>query len=749
MSASVQRKLQQAHQHLQNGNAAAAAASCEEVLQRAPRNPDALWLLGAARLMAGRADEAATLLERVVLAAPNHGAALEQLGVAHLIRGDYAGAEKALRCARALPGAPASVLMRLGLALVHQDKHADAIDALKRALQIDPSLLDANAALGRAYGAQGNWSEAQRAFEAVLARAPDDADTLYNLGIVSFERGDAAAACSWFERCLARAPAHIEARERLAAAYLILGRIGQASAELRRLVEAQPANFQAICSLAEATFQSGAIDEALAFGRRALELDPSQSRPYSLIAQAHHVRGELDLAVEALEAGYARTDADSLLGTLVHLTHRQCDWAKWSSAWALMQARLVGSAQLGSPLWLLSENTTPEQQLSYTQRWVAQNYPAPRADVPARAPRGERKRIRIGYYSGDFHQHPVPCLAVETFELHDRSRFEVFAYSYGPDDGSAMRRRLENAFEHFVDVAWDPDDVVEARMREDDLDILIDIKGYTAGDRLAVMARRPCALQVEWLGYPGPMGAPFIDYVIADEMVIPRGAERHYSERVARLPHAYQANDRKRPNPEPLSRAHYGLPEDGFVFCCFNQAVKITPDVFERWMALLRAVPMSVLWLLEDNRWASANLKAAAQASGVDPDRVVIAPRLPVIEHLARYRAADLALDTFPYTSHTTGSDALWSGCPLVGLRGETFAARVSASLLTHCGLPELITDSLDEYQQLAYALASDPGRLRALRARLAAARESAPLFDSAAFTRDLESLYLRLLDTR
>jgi predicted O-linked N-acetylglucosamine transferase (SPINDLY family) len=245
------------------------------------------------------------------------------------------------------------------------------------------------------------------------------------------------------------------------------------------------------------------------------------------------------------------------------------------------------------------------------------------------------------------------------------------------------------------------------------------------------------------------MGAPFIDYVIADAIVIPPGAERHYSERVVRLPHAYQANDRQRPSPEPLSRAHYGLPEDGFVFCCFNQTAKITPDVFERWMALLRAVASSVLWLLEDNPWASANLKAAAQASGVDPGRVVIAPRLPVIDHLARYRAADLALDTFPYTSHTTGSDALWSGCPLVALRGETFAARVSTSLLTHCGLPELITDSLDQYQQIALSLATDAPRLQALRARLAAARETAPLFDSTAFTRDLESLYVRLLDVR
>jgi predicted O-linked N-acetylglucosamine transferase (SPINDLY family) len=309
-----------------------------------------------------------------------------------------------------------------------------------------------------------------------------------------------------------------------------------------------------------------------------------------------------------------------------------------------------------------------------------------------------------------------------------------------------MRRRLEGAFEHFVDVAWDPDDIVEQRMRSDNLDIVVEIKGYTAGDRLAVLAKRPCAIQVAWLGYPGPMAAPFIDYVIADRIVIPPEDERHYSERVLRMPACYQANDRKRPNPQPRPRSEYGLPEDAFVYCCFGQTSKMTPEVFARWMSLLRTLPQSVLWLLEDNRWATSNLKAAAEAADVSPQRVIVAPRVPVAEHLARYRAADVALDTFPYTSHTTGSDALWAGCPLVALSGDTFAARVSASLLTHCGLPELITRSLDEYEAVALRLAREPEYLRAMRTRVADARDAAPLFDSLSFTRDLESIYTRLV---
>jgi protein O-GlcNAc transferase len=460
----------------------------------------------------------------------------------------------------------------------------------------------------------------------------------------------------------------------------------------------------------------------------------------------HHVRGALDRAVEVLEQGYARTGADPLLGPLVHLTHRQCDWKKWRPAWQRMAERLEHTADLGSPFWLLQEETTPAQQLAYTQRWASKNYRVISNDSGATSTRAAGDRVRIGYYSGDFHQHPVAALFVEALELHDRARFEIFVYSYGPDDGSVMRSRITAAAEHFVDVAWEPNDVVLNRIRSDRLDLLIDLKGYTAGDRLRVMAQRPCGRQAAWLGYPGTTGASFIDYLIADRYVIPPEAEHHYSERVLCLPNSYQANDRRRSAAETRSRAEYGLPESGFVFCCFNQTVKITPAIFERWMALLHAVDGSVLWLLDDNPWATKNLIAAAQAAGIAAERVVVAPRLTPAEHLARYRTADVALDTFPYTSHTTGSDALWLGCPLVALSGDTFASRVSGSLLINCGLPDLVTHSLDEYEKLALRLATDVTYMRAVRARLTAAHDTAPLFDSRQFTRDLEELYLSVI---
>jgi predicted O-linked N-acetylglucosamine transferase (SPINDLY family) len=745
MSASALRKLQQAHQKLQNGDIAEAASICEHILRTAPRNVDALWLLGTSRLLEDRAQDAAALFERAVAAAANHGPALEQLGLARLMLAQYELAEEVLRKAAAIAGAPPSVRMRLGLALLNQDRTAEALVELQRAAELDPSDIDTRLNLGRAYARCGDWGTAAREFERVLATHPTHADALYNLGVVCYEQADLDRARVYFEHAIAHAPQHVDAREQLAATCFGLGRFSEARAHLRQLVKTRPSNVDTLAALANACFQCGDLDEALSTALQARELAPSFPDAYNLIAQIHHVRGELGRAVEVLEDGYERTHANSLLGALVHLLHRLCAWDKWLAAWTRMATELHAAADLGSPFWLLHEATTAHEQLAYTRRWAAQRFGKLAPSRAARTGDASRRsgRLRIGYYSADFHQHPVAALLVEMLERHDRARFEVFAYSYGPDDGSDMRARLQRAVEHFVDVAWDPDDVVAERMRNDTLDLLIDLKGYTVGDRLSVMAQRPCPVQLTWLGYPGTTGAAFIDYLIADPFLIPSQAESAYSERVLRLPHCYQPNDRQRPVAQTLTRSTYGLPDGAFVFCCFNQTVKITPEIFGAWMRLLHGVSDSVLWLLHDNRWATDNLRAAARVAGIADERVVIAPRLPVDQHLARYRVADLALDTHPYTSHTTASDSLWLGCPLVALCGDTFAARVSGSILASARLSDLITYTLEDYEQLAHRLATSNELMSDVRTRLAAARETAPLFDSEEFVRDIERLYL------
>ncbi len=811
MSAVLIRKLSQAQERLQAGDAAGAQRLCEEVLARAPRNPDALCLLGISLLMTARPRDAIAPLTQALAAQPRHGAALENLGLAHLMLGEFTDAERALDAAAALPNAPASVFMRLGAAILNQGRHAAAIVQLERALKLAADNPDIHLNLGQALAGAGDVAAARRQFEAALRLAPDHADAMYNLGVICLGENDLAPARQWFERVLAQVPQHLDAmvnlgvalqqeqrlddalayfqralgiepglaqartnlanvlvsqgkteaareqylaalrsapalldaHEGLAAASFALGRFREAIVHLREVLRAEPGHRSAANALAEALFQVGELAEAEVAARRATELDPAAAGPYGVLAEIHSVRGELDRAVAILEAGFERTGADSLLGTLTFALRRLCAWDKWRTAWQRLIAALEQATTQVSPFSLLCEPTSAAQQLAHARRWSTAQFGAlvPLPDDRA-ATSGKHPRLRIGYLSSDYYEHATAYLLAEVLELHDRERFEVFAYAYGPDDHSPMRARLRNACEHFIDIARDPDDIAARRIHADDLDILIDLKGHTMGARGSLLARRLCPIQVSWIGYPGTMGAAFIDYLIADPFVIPPEHEQFYAERVLRLPHCYQPNDRQRSVAAPLTRAEYGLPDDAFVFCCFNQAYKITPEIFAVWMTLLREVPGSVLWLLDDNPWAAANLVRAAQTLGVASERLVFAPKLPLAQHLARYRAADLALDTFPYTSHTTASDALWGDCLLVALCGETFAARVSGSILSACGLPELVTYALADYAQLTLLVATDQPFRDALRVKLQANKLAAPLFDSRTFTRDLEQLY-------
>jgi protein O-GlcNAc transferase len=363
-------------------------------------------------------------------------------------------------------------------------------------------------------------------------------------------------------------------------------------------------------------------------------------------------------------------------------------------------------------------------------------------------PSGRRDRIRLGYLSGDFHQHATASLMAGLFERHDRARFEVFAYSYGRDDASPMRARLVRAFDRFVDVAAMSHRAAAQRIHDDEVDILVDLKGYTHAARPQIAAYRPAPVQVSYLGYPATMGAEFIDYIVVDPVVVPAEEQRFYSEKLVQLPGCYQANDTRRAIAVQVpARRDCGLSPDGIVFCSFNSGFKITPIFFAVWMRLLAGVPGSVLWLLASNDLVERNLRREAERRGVDPGRLVFAPVVPSSEHLARHRCADLFLDTLPCNAHTTASDALWAGLPVLTCRGDTFAGRVAASLLTAVGLPELITGSLADYEQAAFDLARHPYRLATLRETLRRSRDTAVLFDPARFASVLEAAFTRMWD--
>jgi len=395
---------------------------------------------------------------------------------------------------------------------------------------------------------------------------------------------------------------------------------------------------------------------------------------------------------------------------------------------------LLGSARLqrkAAETWV-REQCPPDPALGAFSRVAA---------VPAAA---AQRKIRIGYFSADFRNHPVSILAAETFESHDRSRFEITAFAFGPPSEDAMRTRLERAFDQFIDVRDRSDRQIALLAREMHIDIAVDLSGFTQHCRPGIFALRAAPLQVSFLGYPGTMGAPYMDYLLADPTVIPEESRVHYREQILYLPHSVLPHDSQQPIAAPgLTRRQAGLPDSGFVFCGFNNVAKITPDTFASWMRILTAVQGSVLWLSANNPTAQSNLRREAAMRGVDPERLIFAARVASLpEHLARQRLADLFLDTLPYNAHTTASDALWAGLPVLTQLGETFAGRVAASLLTAIDLPDLITSTPEQYQALAIALGKDPARLALIKDRLAHNRLTTPLFDTRRFTQHLETAF-------
>ncbi|MGE5088108.1 MAG: tetratricopeptide repeat protein, partial [Candidatus Levyibacteriota bacterium] len=459
--------------------------------------------------------------------------------------------------------------------------------------------------------------------------------------------------------------------------------------------------------------------------------------------------GDVDGAMTAYaDAMRLAPDHGAALSQLLFLRQRNADWRDLDALRKRFREGVAAGVPLLSPFVLLSQPSTRAEQRRCAEAWSAALAPAVASPgAPARPLGGER--LRLGYLSADFHTHATAYLAAGLFEQHDRGRFEVFAYSTGPDDRSAMRARLVRAFDRFVDAAGFPPERLAETIRRDGIDILVDLKGHTEGAAPAVLGLRPAPIQVHYLGYPGTLGGGLVDYLIGDAIVTPPQHAADYAETLALLPGCYQVNDRARGIALAPTRDVLGLPPEAVVLCCFNNSYKINPEVFDAWMKILAEVPEAVLWLLarDDDSHLTGNLRREAVRRGIDARRLVFAPARPNPDYLALYRVADLFLDTWPYNAHTTASDALWAGCPVVTWRGDTFAGRVAASLLTAVGLPELACDDVQGYTATAIALARDPGERRRMREHLDGPGRQSALFDTAATTRALEAAYLAMAD--
>lgn len=636
-----------------------------------------------ARMLAtsGRFAEAADLCERMLASRPDNALALYLRGVCRGRLRQLDGAIADLRQVVLLNPHGYAAWNELGNALAAVDLHARSDEALA-------------------------------CYQRAITLTPNSAETFYNRGVLLASLGRNGEALASYDRALALRPAFTQAHNNRAGVLAALNR----------------------------------HDDAIAACTRALEIDPGFAPAFKNRATARSLLGRHEDAVnDAAKALQLDAELPFIRGTLLHSRMHCCDWQDYDADVARTIADVRAGKRVIEPFALLGIPSSPDDQLSCAQTWVRDHAP-PIVDRHVMHSTHAHARIRVAYLSANFRDHPLGYLMAGLFERHDRSRFEVVAISLGRSDGSAMRARLERAFDHFVDASALSDEQAAAQIRDMEIDILVDRNGFTSGARLGILAQRPAPIQVNYLAYPGSMAAPYIDYVIADEVVIPRDAHAAYAEKVVYLPDSYLVNDATPAvTAEVTTRAQAGLPANGFVFCCFNNAFKITPDVFDIWMRLLRRVDGSVLWLMEGNATARRNLQREATARGVAPERLVFAQRLPNAEHLARHALAQLFLDTLPCNAHTTASDAMRMGVPVVTCIGRTFAGRVAASLLHALGMPELIAHSRAEYEALALRLAFDADALARLTHRLALQRTTSTLFDTDATRRAIEGAYAEM----
>jgi predicted O-linked N-acetylglucosamine transferase (SPINDLY family) len=591
------------------------------------------------------------------------------------------------------------------------------------------------------------WAQAADAFASAAARNPDDAVFWLNLAHARVKLGDLESAADAARRAAVLDPKS-EIAISIASQCLTAGNRHEETIELLRGLDLENVrNPNPHFALGEALAAVHRYREAIEAYLAALGRKPDFLPAHVHLANAFE---RVSLHVEArecLQTAIALGDTRaSLYSAMAYHAQHACRWDLFAQDYAKLEQELAAGHGQPVPFHLLTMPSSRQQQRAAGYAYWAERC-KDIAPLPVAGPRTPGSRIRIGYVSNDIFRHATAYLIGDLLESHDRTRFDVFLYSYGHDDGSEIRRRIiAAAGERFVEASRMSDAQLAERVRSDDIDILVDLKGYTLGTRIGIFARHPARVQVNFLGYPGTLGAPCYEYIVGDRIVTPLEHADDYSEKIAQMPHCYQPNDRRRPIGRRPTRAECGLPETGFVFCSFNNCYKITEPVFDRWCRLLRAVEGSVLWLYEANAQAGPNLLREAQARGIAPERIVWAPHADLAEHLGRLQLADLVLDTLPVNAHTTASDALWAGVPMVTTAGESFVARVASSVLEAGGLGELVAADGDAYEQLARELAGDPARLQRIRERLVAGRDHCALFDSQAHTRDLEALYDRML---
>ena len=712
--------LRQAFALHQRGDLIAAEKLYQELLRLYPQSFDTCHLLGVLRAQQGRTGEARTLMERALALRPGDPAMLASYGKLQMQLGDFAGAQKTY--AQALTARPNS-----------------------------PDLLYAR---GNAEREAGQLAAADASYLAAIKAQPNFADAYCNRGAVLQLMGRPDDALANLDRAIALAPGHARAWNNRATLLADQHRLADAIDSASRAIAAQPDFAEGFANRGSARWQLHQTNEALADFNQALALNPDLTSALSNRARLlWSQRRDFEPARRDLEHLLKRDPNFPLAkGDLFYVRASIGDWMHFDADVTAL-TRVTDAGELAvQPFIYQACATSSASLLTNAKTYASREYP-PRPPLTLQPSSG---KIRLGYVCGEFRGHATSYLSVGLFEQHDRSRFDVIGFDNGTSDDSPTRARLEKAFDRLISIKDLSDEQAAKRIVEERIDILVNLNGYYGDHRMGVFTHRPAPVQVNWLGFPGTLGSPTIDYIVADKILLPEAEQHLYTEQVAWLPSSYQVNDNKRAtSPRTPARAEAGLPDDAFVFCNFNQPYKLSPAMLKRWLAILTRVPDSVLWLWSNNSAFEANIKrfTAAQRIGggvdqrIDPGRIIIAPPAAQSDHLARLALADLFLDSLPYNAHTTASDALWAGVPLLTCTGTTFAGRVATSLLMAANLPELITTTLQDYEDRAVALANDRQALRILRARLSHERDSCALFDTQAFTRHLESAFTTMTE--
>lgn len=696
---------------------------------------------------AGQFQQAELLYRDFLKRQPQHADALHLLGILLHQSEHYAEAIEQIESALKVTPHNPTYLNNLGLAYRANQNFDLAIQCYQKALQITPNDIDLYNNIGNLYRDQALLTEAASYYQRAICIQPKHAVTHYNLGNVFQDEGNLSAAVECYRRALSLDANDVDIYLQLGNVLAAQGKHHESATALKRAAGLAPMRAEIHYNLGNAYRELGRASDAASCYRTTLSITPHDADAHNNLGNVLRELGQLDQAILCYENAL-KINPD-LHHARIHLLHQRQHICDWNGLETEIQAirHLVNTeakAQISPFAFLALPSTTRAEQKRCAENWVRNRYAALMAQSGkfTHTPTTKSK-LRIGYLSGDFRLHPLASLITELIELHNRQQFEIHAYSYSLDDGTPARKRLEQAFDHFHDIRSESLHGSAARIYHDQIDILIDLTGFTQTSRTGILALRPAPIQINWLGFPGTMGSLFCDYIIGDEIVTPEMHAEDYSETILRMPYCYQPNDSKRPVALTPTKSSVGLPEESFVFCAFNQTFKITPNIFQIWMRLLKNKPKSVLWLLECNAWAKQNLMFQAQAHDIPSERLIFAPRIPMAEHLARQKLADLFLDTLPYNAHTTASDALWVGLPIVTCLGETFSARVAASILKAANLENLVSKNLAEYEIKAHYFAQHPDELMRIRSQLNHTISQSALFNAAGFAQSLESLFI------